>query len=73
MEKTGTKFFYLENFVTNCDHLADYFTKFHPFWMEFFYLNRGIQSLTSFDTLYAFVIIEFSTKYCNPELVAYVF
>lgn len=20
MEKTGTKFFYLENFVTNCDH-----------------------------------------------------
>ena len=73
MEETGPKFFRLENNVTNCDHFADYLTKLHSSWMEFFYLNKGIQSLTSFDTLYAFVIIEFSTKYCNPELVAYVF
>ncbi len=51
MEETGAKFFKLENFVTNCDHFADYLTKLHPSWMEFFYLNNGIQSLTSLDTL----------------------
>lgn len=30
MEETGIKFSKLENFVTNCDHLADYLTKLHP-------------------------------------------
>ncbi len=30
MEETGTKFFKLENFVTDCDHLAGYLTELHP-------------------------------------------
>ena len=37
MEETGTKFFKLENFVTNCDHFADYLTELHPFGMEFLF------------------------------------
>ena len=39
MEETGTKFFKLENFVTNCDHFTDYLTKLHPSWDEAFYIK----------------------------------